>query len=76
MFGAVQDELVADAPVAGRHAGDVGPRAGLRDAVRCQRAVADQLPEVTAALLRGTRDEEGWVARPLAAIELVIPAQP
>src|SRR5262249_51525850 len=33
--------------------------AGLRDAVRCQRALADQLPEVAAALLLGTRDEEG-----------------
>jgi len=59
MFGAVQDELVADAPVGGRHAGDVGPRVGLRDAVRCERALADELPEVAAALLLGTRDEEG-----------------
>jgi hypothetical protein len=59
MFGAVQDEVVADAPVDGRHASDVGPSAGLRDAVRCDRALADELPEVAAALLLGTRDEEG-----------------
>src|SRR5262245_24360511 len=43
---AVQDELVADAPVRGRHAVAVLARARLGDAVRCERALVHQLAQM------------------------------
>ena len=57
MLGAVDNELVALAPVGRAHRGDVRARARLRDCERAERQLLHQLPEVGSLLLFVARDQ-------------------